>query len=295
MPPGAGTLIVGCASIDHVLKQVNRTLLRTGKLDPSGDSTGIFGYQSILAPEGVTELPVQLSVERGVTVEGTISDADGSTPEIVRMPYVGLLTQFSDVANTRPRVLIYDGKLSVHGIPPEGERTVWLLDAENKQGKVLHVRANDANQPLNIALEKCGSVSRRYVDAKQNPVAGYRPEFVAVQMSFLPEDSFQGKTSNDQFVNFNAIIVDLFEDRNGSNVMSDENGRLTYPALIPGAIYGWSSFPFPSDRPWNLKVAAGEHLDLPDVVITNPEDISKAAKQWAKSQEKNAAPAGANQ
>ena len=70
--------------------------------------------------------------------------------------------------------------------------------------------------------------------------------------------------------------------------MTDEDGRITLPALIPGAIYKLAFAELGPNNffPREIKVRPGEELTLPDVVITDASVLRRSAEQWKIRQEK---------
>jgi hypothetical protein len=278
VPTGQGTLIVNAAEIDDVCRPVSRSLLTSGKADDLDqlDSINLFAQLPIDVPAGVVEFPAQLEVERGATVKCSIVGADGKTPELVKMIFRGYRTVYSEVAFPRMSRPVFNGKLEIGGVAPEEERLVWLVDPIGKQGKLLHVKADDAKAPLKVTLEPCGSVTLQCVDGENHPVAGYTPEFPPIQLMFLPEDAIQGNVSDNIVLNANALLLDLVDYQNAHNYTTDKDGRMTFPALIPGAIYQVSlggEFRY-------IKVGPGEQLQMPPVNVTDPKMVQKAADFW---------------
>ena len=246
------------------------------------DSINLFAQLPIDVPPGVVEYPAQLEVERGATVKCSIVGTDGKTPKLVKMIFRGHRTLYSDVMSLRMGRSVLNGKLEIGGVAPDEERLVWLVDPNGKQGKLLHVKAADADVPMKVALEPCGSVTLQFVDGENRPVPGYTPEFPPIQLVFLPEDTIQGNVSDQIVVNANGLLLDLFDYQNAHNFTTDKDGRMTFSALIPGAIYQVSLggvFRY-------IKVASGQELQFPPVNILDPKQIQKAADFWKAIQDR---------
>jgi hypothetical protein len=283
VPTGEGTLIVTAAGIDDVCRPVSRSLLTSGKigeLDPL-DSMHLFAQMPLDIPQGAIEIPAQLEVERGATVHATIVGVDGSKPELVKsISFNDCWTLYSDIDRQRVSQTVFDGKLEIRGLAPDEERLVYLVDPIGKQGKLLHVKATDAKAPMKVALEPCGSVMLQFVDGENHPVPGYTPELPPIQLMFLPEEIVQGNVSDQILANANELVLDLFDYRNAHDFTTDRDGRMTFSALIPGAIYQVSFggvFRY-------IKVGSGQQLEMPAITITDQKVIAKAAETWkAKS------------
>src|SRR5262249_4401097 len=132
VPEGKGHLVVWTASADHVVHSVSMTQLLTGKPELE-DTRYIFGQTPIDVRTGAIQVEAQVSVDRGVTVEGQVVGADGTVPATLGMFYRGNFQNFTDAmhAGTWP---LYNGHLKIRGVPREGELLVYLLDTERREG-----------------------------------------------------------------------------------------------------------------------------------------------------------------
>jgi hypothetical protein len=287
VPTGPGTLVVTSASVDDVHHPVSRVLLTTGKpgdeLNRSG-TIDVFAQMPIEVPEGVVEFPVQLPVERGTMVKVSIVGVDGQVPDQVKMIVRDYHPLYSDALFRMGRP-VFDGRLEIRGLASDEDRLVWLVDPLAKQGKLLHVKSTDANASRKVALEPCGSITMRFVDGENRPVAGFAPELCPIQLEFLPEEMVQGNVSNNIIVNADGLMLDLFDFRNAHEFTTGADGRMTFSALIPGAIYQVMV----GGIPRLIKVGPGEHIELPVITITDAKLIEKAAANWKAKQTATAA------
>jgi hypothetical protein len=286
VPEGPGTLIVWTASADNVQYSISSSELMAGKPGIDYNAEHAFGQLPIDVPAGVRQFEVQIPIERGVTVQGNVVGAEGTVPQTLKMTYRGDFQKFTDAIHSVSVWPLHNGHLKIRGVPPDGELLVFLLDPVGRQGKVLPVHGSDADKPLNVTLEKCGSVTYRFVDPKGKPVPGYAGDTL-LNLLFLPEDFMTTSMSNDQVLNRQGSFQRYFDYLNCRDLMSDENGTLTVPALIPGAIYQLNSnF---AGLPNEIKVQPGENLDLPEAVVTKPQALKQAADAWQKKQQQAAA------
>src|SRR5262249_37706441 len=153
------------------------------------NSSYVFGQLAIDVPAAASEMQVQLSVDRGATIRGTVVGVDGKPPRLIKVLSHQFRARFSDVFYPSTYQPVFDGQLALRGLPSDEERLHWLLDPAGKQGKVLRVRASDVDKPLKVELEKCGSASVRFVDANGTPVAGLALGECAMSINMLPEDA----------------------------------------------------------------------------------------------------------
>ena len=155
---GPGTLVVWYASINHVLHPLSQIELHTGKPPPTYDdsSTLVFAHVPINVPANAKVMKVEIPLERGLTAEGTIADADGTIPALSFMTHRGKLRNYTDVLGHDNIWPIYNGNFKIRGIPADGEQLVYFLDATDKQGKILNIKGSDAEHVMKMQLEKCG-------------------------------------------------------------------------------------------------------------------------------------------
>jgi hypothetical protein len=287
VPTGQGTLVVTAAGIDDVCRPVSQSLLTSGKADDLNplDNVNIFAQLAIDVPPGAIEFSAQLDVERGETIKRRIVGSDGTTPELLKMIFRDRRTLYSDRTFHPTSRTVFDGQLQIRGLAPDEGRLVWLVDPLAKQGKLLHVKASDGDVSDRIALEPCGAVTMRFVDGENHPVPGYTPELPPIQLMFLPEETVQGNISDQIVANADGLLLDLFDYRNAHDFTTDQDGRMTFSALIPGAIYQVSLrgvFRY-------IKIGSGEQLEIPVITITDQKVIAKASEAWkAKSTDRAA-------
>jgi hypothetical protein len=286
VPEGKETLVVWTASADDVVQRLSKRELATGKPGIDFNPCYAFGQLPIDVPAGVRGFEVQIPIQRGVTVEGHVVAADGSVPQTLKMTYHGDFQKFTDAIHNVSVWPLYNRHLRIRGVPQDGELLVFLLDPVGREGKVLHVHGSDADKPLHVTLEKCGTVTYRFVDSKGKPVPGYNGDTL-LSLLFLPEDFMTGSMSTDQVLNQEGSYQRYFDYLNCRDLMSDENGCLSVPALIPGAIYRLNTrF---KGLPSEIKVRSGEQLKLPDAAISNPQVSQQAAEKWKEKQRQSAA------
>ena len=159
----------------------------------------------------------------------------------------------------------------VSGLAPGKECAVYFLNAEHRLGATQVLRAGlpDAT----VTLKPCGQAIVRFVDVEGKPRAGYSPTifFVATPGAYTYDydAAKQGKLSADEDFVAN---VDSLNWR--PSPKADEQGRITFSALIPGAtyrVYGQKLvYGQKNNKPQLLKeftVSAGERRDLGEFTV----------------------------
>src|SRR5262249_44460600 len=131
----------------------------------------VHAYEKFDIAKEAVEHQLDLQVARGVTVHADVVGPDGKVPEPLLMMYRGMQSPWTDTFGNSVQV-VSGGRLEIGRVPPTGELSIYLLDAERKNGKVVNLRAQDAGGPLRIELEACGSATMRCVDPQGKPVPG---------------------------------------------------------------------------------------------------------------------------
>ena len=163
------------------------------------------------------------------------------------------------------------------GSTPIRDVPVYFLEPKRKLGATVHLSGKSAaGGQMTVRLQPCGTAQARLVDPNGQPVAGYQDQYLismivtpgAFRRSRDPADAKRLFAEADYLTRIDSINY-LKEP------MSDAQGRIVFPALIPGATYristrtraGQASKP-PLHK--NFTVKPGETLDLGDIVIERP-------------------------
>ncbi len=104
-----------------------------------------------------------VALERGRTLTGRLVGPDGQ-------PLTGV-TAYGLIENPFGDQVLPTEAFTVRELNPKRPRTLLFLHREKGLGMSLVVRA-DQSQPLTVKLERCASVTGRFVDADGQPVAG---------------------------------------------------------------------------------------------------------------------------
>jgi protocatechuate 3,4-dioxygenase beta subunit len=251
--PGEMHLLVQGPTPDYVHEEIGHEVVRRGL--PGGSRLYPDGIVklTVRAGEAVPEVAVRL--RRGVTVRGRLMGPDAKPVEqavvLNRLHvYIDLGWHFATEAR--------GGVFEVHGLAPEQTVPVLFLDPQKRSGAVVPISGKQAGQEVLVKLAPCGRASARYLDAKGKPLSGFSP---SPEVVLTPAGGGLEADRGD--------LVNL--DRHNywtGRVRTDAAGRVTFPALVPGASYRISRFT--RDR-WKVlkefKVESAQTIDLGDVVI----------------------------
>ena len=135
-----------------------------------------------------------------------------------------------------------------------------------------------ADGPITVRLEPCGPAMARLVDPKGKPLAGYRDPYLDLDGRHARAGPAEPTTEadKDQPVGRSGDYLSRIDPVHYADLVSDAQGRITFPALIPGATYRVNDMTTRND-PGGRKTrrvfvaGAGEAIELGDIVIEKPE------------------------
>ena len=133
-----------------------------------------------------------------------------------------------------------------------------------------------ADGPISGRLAPCGLAMARLVDPKGIPLAAYRDPYL-ISMIVTPGRDVLSKDAADQdALSSDGDYLSRIDPDHYNDLVSDAEGRITFPALIPGATYRVNDMTTVDDpggrKTRKLFVArAGETIELGEIVIEKPE------------------------
>lgn len=173
---------------------------------------------------------------------------------------------------------VHDGHYELHGLAPDAEVPVFFFDPKDKLGATAWFSAEAAKGgPITVRLEPCGMAMARLVDPKGKPLAGYRDPYLISMIVTPPGLAALGLAAADKdgLAAEGDFLVRIDPERY-ANLVADAQGRVTFPALTPGATYRINDMTTLTDaggrKIRKLFVArAGEAIELGDILIVKPE------------------------
>jgi RNA polymerase sigma factor (sigma-70 family) len=242
--PGRGHLLVKGPNNDYVATPIPGDELAGGKPgDPRLYPDAVVPL-ALKAGAGAADVAVRL--RRGVTIRGRLLGPDGKPAAGAVLLCWNQLRP--DVASWfDAAVAVRDGRFELRGCDPEKTYPVHFLDAEHKTGATVALSGKQAGEDVSVRLVPCGEATTRLVDAAGKPVANQRLD---LEMVVSAADAGS------------AADVDHL-----SGPPTDAEGRVTFPALIPGATYRIVEMGDRDDPvKCEFKAESGKTIKLPDVV-----------------------------
>ena len=131
-----------------------------------------------------------------------------------------------------------------------------------------------AGGPITVRLEPCGMAKARLVNLSGNPVAAYR---AYVELVVTPGPVSGGKMDVEGRLAADHGRISVIDQTNyRGNPVSDIQGRIALPALIPGATYRIIDYTTARDEVGpqirkEFSVKPGEDVELGDILIEKPQ------------------------
>jgi hypothetical protein len=172
---------------------------------------------------------------------------------------------------------VRDGQFELHGLDPETEVPVFFLDSQHELGATVQLSGKSAaGGPVTVRLERCGTAKARLVGPGGKPVERSR---ASIGIVVTPASKFDSKLEKaDRLPPVVIYPAGLDPTHYETPSMSDAQGRVVFPDLIPGATYRVrdnTTLRDPGD-PTSASIRKeftakpGETLDLGDVLIAKP-------------------------
>ena len=166
---------------DFVLREIgNREFLG---LRPGGRRVYSHSFVACDPQPGGPGLEIHVALRRGETVSGRIFGLDDRP---VPDTWIIGRAALGPSAETARRLWSGDyhgiapsGRFELHGLDTDSEFPVYFFQPTRKLGAVVLLSGKAAaGGPVTIRLQPCGTAVARLVDAKSQPLARYRDEFM---------------------------------------------------------------------------------------------------------------------
>jgi hypothetical protein len=277
--PGRGHLFVLAASDDYRLQEFGLRLVREGL--PGG--ARYYAHAVVpCEPKLGTENPeIAISLQPGITIKGRVLDPDGNpVPDALILFPLAMKDLLSSFRHWRGDLITHvrDGQFQLHGLGPETELTASFLEPTRKLGATVKVSGKLANsQPITVRLEPCGTARARLVNPAGKPVSHFLSEYMAsIELIPGPPRSNRSKADESKLNSVGDFLIRIDRLNYERDPTSDAEGRIIFPALIPGATYRIqdrtgriTDSGIPSRKQFTVK--PGETLDLGDILIGKPQ------------------------
>jgi hypothetical protein len=273
VPPGKGHLFIYGPTPDYVLDSIGGRTLYEGRT--GGERYYAHAIMAYDVKAGDSPRAVAAALRPGQTVRGHIVGPDGQTVDKAEIVAVLHFNYFH--LNWRGDLTIHarDGSFALHGLDPNRPTRVSFLDADHQWGATVELSGKPSGEDVTVRLQPCGTARARFVGPSGKPVAKIASHLEIVgtpgphQWDQRPESKFQ--LSADA-----AAVINLDRKHYWNGPLTDADGRITLPDLIPGALYRLSDHSTMNVEDKGVQarrdfsVKSGETLDLGDIRIEKP-------------------------
>jgi protocatechuate 3,4-dioxygenase beta subunit len=263
--PSPGFLAVMGPSDDYVYQETGGQMVRNGQ--PGGRRSYSHAIIRLDLKPGIRDREVHLSLRRGITVKGQVIGPDGQPvgetwliSRVILEPAPGPWRFWWGDEHGIAR----NGRFEIHGLDPNVETPVYFLEPKRKLGATVVFSGKSValmtiatrtgrvgvgatagfsgesmgRGPVTVRLEPCGAAKGRLINPDGKPVAGWRirPNLTTMVVTPGPTSSLATVKEGVLFADEGALTV-IDPTNHGNPLVSDADGRIVLPALIPGAIY----------------------------------------------------------
>jgi hypothetical protein len=278
VPPGKGYLMILGPTLDYIPQEI-----AGGELYSSGQTGGgRFYAHHIIAYElkpGESSLTIAALLKPGKTLKGRVT---GPAGEPVHDAVI-LTRQQLDPLNLAwlPHNFVHthDGRFELHGFDPEKPSPVYFLDAEHRWGAVVEYSGAQSAEELTVRLQPCGQAKARFHGPDGAPIANLN-SFPYVRLLMTPGPSSSGYVDRGRELAADEAFLPNVDPKHYGRQqapVTDAEGRITLPDLIPGAPYridDWSTINVQGkglQLRKDFTVKPGESIDLGDILIERPQ------------------------
>ncbi len=279
--PRPGYLFVLGPTDDYVLQELDSGLFDQGQ--PGRQRIYAHGFVACDPKPGseTKDVPdVKVALRQGVTVKGQVVGPNGE-------PVVDawMLSRF----HLRPRGPLLriwsgekhgttsNGQFELHGLDPDVEVLVSFFEPKRKLGATVRFSGKPAGgEPIVVKLEPCATATARLVGPDGKPRGGFTPRGL-ISMVVTPGEFSNIKAQKDGTSLADEASLTVIDAINyQKDPASDDQGRIVFPALIPGASYrivDRTTIRTPNGPQLRKEfiVKPGEALDLGDILIEKPQ------------------------
>ena len=225
-------------------------------------------------------MQINVALKCGVTIQGhVIGPDDQPVPDTWLISRI-ILSKLGAVYQLW-RAGLYsaarNGRFEIHGLDPDADVPIYFLEPNRKLGASVHFSGKSASGgPLTVRLQPCATARARLVGPDGKAIGRFsKPWLISIVVTPGPFGSNTARKEGLLLADEGRLpVVDPINYK--QDPVSDARGRITFPALIPGATYRIiDRTPFRGpDGPQHRKdftVKAGETIDLGDILIEKPQ------------------------
>jgi RNA polymerase sigma factor (sigma-70 family) len=280
VPHGRAHLLINGPTPEYLLKRIAAEELGVAqtRLPPMREHDEKHYYPdewlALDLPAGAEPVQPVVALRRAPLLKGRVLNPDGQPAAQVRLfqgqaPFAELTHGY--FAHK------YEVRAGAFELPfrnPDSPLHLLFLDAANGRGAVAAFTDRQAGgAPVTVRLAPCGVATARFLDAQGNPLADYRP----LLCLSLPAQAYSSPKDLERLASpregYDAVwVANVDPQHYGDGPRTDAQGRITFPALVPGATYRIVLF---DGTAKDFRVEEGQTVELGDLTIKEPGKTAK--------------------
>jgi RNA polymerase sigma factor (sigma-70 family) len=268
--PGKGYLFVYGPTSDFVLESIGGRVIYEGK--PGGERYYAHAIVPYEVKPGDSTNEVNCELRQGKLVKGHLIGPAGQAIE--KAEIIALLHFNYFHLNWRGDLTIHarEGAFELHGVDPDKATRVSFLDADHQWGATVELSGKRSGEDVRIQLLPCGQATARFVSADGKPIPRISPR-LEILGSTGPDKWNRTAEAQEKLAADAAGVINFDRKHYWNGRLSDAEGRITLPDLIPGATYRINDWSTMNDENKGVRirkefsVKPGENLDLGDILI----------------------------
>jgi RNA polymerase sigma factor (sigma-70 family) len=270
VPPGNGHLLVFGPTGDYVHEVIGRRELMEGI--SGGERWYAHDIIPYMVQSGALPQSINAELRPGKVVRGRVVGTDGqpvADAVIITRLHIEPVNPFW-VGGWSYQHRVRDGYFELHGLDLEKPVVVYFLDAEHERGAAVELSGKQSDTELTVRLEPSGQAHARFLGRDGKPVVGYFPNNLELVITPAPP-AFRRDASDPSGLADELTLAAAIDRKHYGRAVrpvTDADGRVVFPALIPGALYRLyvrGSDGRPSRKDFTVK--PGESLELGDIPI----------------------------
>jgi hypothetical protein len=274
VPAGKGHLLVFGPTADFIFDVIGDPMLFYGQ--PGGRRNYAHRIIAYEVKAGEPPRPIDAALRPGNTIKGRVIGPRGEAVDHAAIITRLHIESFNTFWRGDYQLHARDGSFELHGLDPEKAVPAYFLDADHDWGATLDASGKLARDGLTVQLQPCGRARARFVGPDGQPVAKL-PLWRYLEILAAPGPPAFSRGVRDRAAlmadSWSLAGVDREHYSSLKSPVTDDDGRVTLPALIPGASYRLRDLPGAPYRTRNkdFTVKPGEMLDLGEIVIEKPQ------------------------
>jgi RNA polymerase sigma factor (sigma-70 family) len=273
-----GFIVVNGPTSDYVRRELDEGLFTSGQ--PGGRR---FYYHAFLACDQKHQDPnhdIKLTIQACRPIKGNVVGPDGKSPTdtwiVSGLHFEDVRFPFSQHWNPFYHYVTHNGQFELHGFNSDSEVSVSFLEPKLKLGATIRVLEKPGlGEPIVVKLAPCGTASARLIGPDAKPLHDFTPRAPIMMVVMRGEFSPVKASTEGTFMPVSGALTAIDPVNYPKPRTSDDQGRIVFPALIPGTTYQVvdrttaGTPPVPQLRK-EFTVKPGEMLDLGDILIEEP-------------------------